>query len=177
MRLGGVTLIAVLCLALTCAAACGGSQPGSAATPTPTQSAAVDRPSVGFVPEGWKLRNDQAYGLYAPGLGIMEYSNATGESGVVIYYGDVPSSLAGVEDDGQALVEQACAESYLSEECETGTMTVAGCTAGYVSGVYVGLPQMDIVFVSGCTYVHIFAGFADAAEEASAMSLIESIYF
>ena len=47
----------------------------------------------------------------------------------------------------------------------------------YLNGVFLGLPEIEIVFVEDSTYVNIFAGYVTTEDEVDAMSLIDSIWF
>ncbi|MEA1959060.1 MAG: hypothetical protein U9N44_05275 [Chloroflexota bacterium] len=142
-----------------------------------SENVAVVKPSIGYVPDGWLLKEDIPYGEYTSNSGKVYYSNAAGDCGVMIYYGDIPGSLKGKENDEVALIDAAVEEAVLFEPEATGTMTVNGRIAGYAEGVFMGLPEIFIVFVDGSTHISIMAGYVTAQDETNAMALIDSIYF
>ena len=162
MKIRGSIIITLMCFLLVLASACG-----------PT----ILKPSVGYLPEGWSLDDEEPYGEYTSHLGVIKYTNAAGDSGVTIIYGNVPEWLKGRETDEEALIEAAIDEAFLFEPEETGIMMVGGQLAGYAKGVFLGLPEIEIVFVEDTTYVNIFAGYVTTEDEADAMSLIDSIWF
>ena len=140
-------------------------------------------PTVGNIPQGWYLSNEDPYGTYyeADGTksGVIEYTDTEDLDIVWIYYGDIPSELKGHESEGDALVEKAI-EWTILEPDETGTMFVAGQTAGYVkmydsdNDVY----ELEIVFIMDSTCIYIFTIYdATTEDEAQVMSIINSISY
>ncbi len=145
-------------------------------------SSDVTKPTVGHVPDGWYLSDQESYGTIivetdGTEWGLIEYTDEIDEDFVQIYYGDVPQELKGNETDEDALIERAILESYF-EPTETGTMTIGGHLAGYTRAydAWYDTYDMEIVFVIGSTCIDIYVCFdATTTDEAQAMSLINSI--
>ena len=144
-------------------------------------SGRVTKPTVGSIPDGWYLSDQQSYGTYEMAdntkWGLIEYTDEVDSDFVQIYWGDIPPELAGKATDGAALTARAVLESYF-EPTETGTMTAAGHVAGYARAydAWYDWYDMEIVFIIGSTCIDIYTRFdATAADEAQAMSLINSI--
>ena len=166
--------------------ACGGgsvAEPTTTPTPTSTPQTTAVKPSVGYIPQGWYLSDEDPWGTYERSsgmkLGLIGYTDTEDFDSVLIFYGDVPSSLKGWETDGDFLIARAIVEAIFEPE-ETGTMTLSGRLAGYakaydqVSDLY----QMAIVFGNGTTYIHIYSVYhATSEDEAQVLSLIGSISF
>lgn len=57
----------------------------------------ITKPTVGNVPQGWGLSNEDPYGTYeeldGTVWGLIEYTDTEDGDLVQIYYGDVPSEL------------------------------------------------------------------------------------
>jgi len=146
-------------------------------------SANVTKPTIGNVPDGWYLSDQDSYGTFVTDddttkWGLIEYTDEIDADYVQIYWGDIPPTLEGKETDGDALIARAILESYSFEPTETGTMTAAGQLAGYTKAYDAGydIYEMEIVFIIGSTCIDIYTLFdATAADEAQAMSLINSI--
>ena len=141
----------------------------------------VSTPTVGNIPQGWYLSDEEPYGTMEESdgteWGVIEYTDAEDADFVTIYYGDVPSELKGHETEGDALVEQAI-EWSIFEPDETGTMVAAGQIAGYTK-VYesaMEANEMEIVFIVGSTCIDIYTVYdATTENEAQVMSIIDSI--
>lgn len=171
MKVRGLMLTLILGLVLIGATACksGNGLPTQQFTPQPTQPAIV-KPYVSYVPSGWYLSDDdEPYGL-------LEYTDAVNGDFVQIWYDEVPYSLAGKENDGNALIAQAVAEAIFTPT-DTGMMTVNGKLAGYAEAYdyTYGWWETEVVFVNGDTYVDIYALYKDINID-NAADLIESIY-
>ena len=145
-------------------------------------SAGVTKPTIGSIPDGWYLSNQDSYGTFVEDdntkWGLIEYTDEVDGDFVQIYYGDVPQELKGKEADEDALIGRAVLESYAFEPTEMGTMTVGGSLAGYTRAYDASYDvyDMEIVFVVGSTCIDIYTCFdANATDEAQAMSLIYSI--
>jgi hypothetical protein len=142
----------------------------------------LQKPKVGYVPTGWYLSADEPYGTYYDAgieAGLVEYTDDLDLDFVQIYWGDMPSSLVGQESNGNALMSRAEYESIFVPD-DTGTMFIAGEMAGYteIYDPYWNTWEMEIVFVSGATYIDIYTIFnASYWDEMDAMDLIDSIYF
>jgi hypothetical protein len=145
-------------------------------------SGSVVEPTVGNIPDGWYLSAQETYGTYVEADGtkwaVIEYTDEVDSDFVQIYYGDVPQELKGNETDGDTLIERAIQESVTFEPTETGTMNIGNHLAGYARAYNASYDyyEMEIVLVIGSTCIDIYALFdATAADEAQAMSLINSI--
>jgi len=148
--------------------------------PAPPAGAGVLKPEVGFVPENWYLSDEADYPEYGDGnWGLIQYMDEVDYDFVQIWYGDVPSELKGRENDSNALISQAVSRAVTFEPTETGTMTVGVWLAGYAKAynAEINAYEMEIVFVYESTCVDIYTCYdATSADEAQAMSLINSIY-
>ena len=168
--------------------ACGSNgdiEPTSTSTPTPEStptSIQVIKPTVGNIPQGWYVSDEAPYGTYedpdGTEWGFIEYTDTEDNDYVLIYYGDVPSELKGRETDSDALISKAIEWSNMLEPDETGTMVVAGQTAGYIK-MYESAGEwyeMGIVFIVGSTCINIYTAYdATTEDEAQAMSIMNSI--
>jgi len=141
----------------------------------------VTIPTIGNVPEGWYLSDQDSYGTFEEDdgtkWGLIEYTDEIDEDSVQIYYGDVARELKGNETDRDALIEQAILESFF-EPTETGNMTIGGRVAGYTRAYDAAYDtyDMEIVFVIGSTCIDIYAMFdATVTDEEQVMSLVNSI--
>ena len=190
MNKASIALILILVVMLVAGMACG-SNGKNEPTPTPTPTSTpestptsiqVIKPTVGNIPQGWYLSDEAPYGTYedpdGTEWGFIEYTDTEDNDFVQIYYGDVPSELKGRETDSDALISKAVEWSTMFEPDETGTMVVAGQTAGYTK-MYESAGEfnkMKIVFIIGSTCIDIFT-YLDATteDEAQAMSTINSI--
>jgi hypothetical protein len=169
MKMKGI-LIILLSVLLVGTVVCGGS--------------GVARPSVGNVPAGWSLSDEEPYGTFeeldGTRWGVIDYTDSWDGDFVQIYYGDVPSSLKGKETDGDALIARAVEEALTFEADETGTMYVSGWLAGYAKAYESSLEvyEMEVVFVEGKTCIDIYAAYdAGSENELQVTSLINSISF
>ena len=169
MKIRGFTVIMLLGVLLVGSVACWGP--------------VFSKPSVGYVPQGWYLSEDSPYGTYyeedGTESGLIGYTDIEDGDFVLIYYGDVASSLKGRETAPSALIAKAIEYSIFSPE-ETGTMTVAGEIAGYTKMYDADWDwyEMSIVFVKGSTCIFIYTIYdATSTDEAQAMSIINSISF
>ena len=169
MKKAKITVVVLLGIMLVVGIACGEAKES------------VSTPTVGNVPQGWYLSEDEPYGTIEESdgtkSGILGYTDTDDGDFVTIYYGDVPSELKGHETEGDALVEQAI-EWSIFEPDETGTMVVAGQTAGYSKQYDPDMDyyEMEIAFVldSVCIDIHTIYD-ATSTDEAQAMSIINSI--
>ena len=141
----------------------------------------VTKPTIGNIPEGWYLSDQDAYGSYEEDdgtkWGLIEYTDEIDDDFVQVYWGDVPRELKGKETNRDALIDRAILESYFIPT-ETGNMTIGGHVAGYTRAYDADLYiyDMEIVFVIGATCIDIYAMFdATEADEEQVMSLINSI--
>ena len=178
-RIVAVFLVGII---LVSGLACGeGGESEPTLTPTPT-SVHVIKPTVGTIPQGWYLSDEEPYGTYVDPDGTewgeIEYTDTEDGDYILIYYGDVPSDLKGRETDSDALISKAIEWSIMSELDETGTVVAAGQTAGYTkkygsAGEY---NEMEIAFIVGSTCFDIYTEYyATTANEAQVMSIINSI--
>lgn len=150
---------------------------GAVACPGP----AIAKPTVGYIPQDWYLSEDSPYGTYeeldGTKSGLIEYADAEDFDFVQIYYGDVPPSLQGRENDQNALIAKAIEWSIFDAE-ETGTMTVAGQVAGYAKAYdpLMDTYEMEIVFVKDSSSIDIYTMYnATYEDEQQAMSIIMSV--
>lgn len=142
----------------------------------------ITKPTVGDVPQGWDLSNEEPYGTYeeldGTVWGWIEYTDTEDANFVQIYYGDVPSELKGNETVQGALIDRAIVESKKFEPDETGVMIASGQIAGYTK-MYdsdLDLYQMEIVFVLDSICIDIYTIYdATSEDEAQAMLIINSI--
>ena len=190
MKKGSIALLLIFAVVLFAGMACGSNGdiepiPTHTSTPTPEStptSIQVIKPTVGNIPQGWYLSDEAPYGTYedpdGTEWGFIEYTDTEDNDYVLIYYGDVPSELKGRETDSDALISKAIEWSNMLEPDETGTMVVAGQTAGYIK-MYESAGdwyEMGIVFIVGSTCIDIdTACDATTEDEAQAMSIINSI--
>lgn len=145
----------------------------------PTTPELLRVPTVGNVPRGWYLSNDQSYGTYESEdghmWGLFEYIDEEDGDTVRIYYGDVPSGLG--EKDESALIARAVFEATFEPQ-DTGAMLVAGQLAGWAQAYKEDIEcwALSIVFVKGSVCINIYTLY-DATEEdyTQVMSLINSI--
>ena len=138
----------------------------------------IQKPKVGYVPAGWYLSTDEAYNP-TEGFGLVEYTDNQDLDFVQIFYGPVPESLKGKENDSNALIAQAVYEAIFSPD-DTGPMTVAGRLAGYAEtyDAYYNTWETEIAFVYDGTYVDIYTAYnASEWDIQQAIDIIESIYF
>jgi hypothetical protein len=142
------------------------------------------KPSVGNVPAGWSLSDEEPYGTYeeldGTKWGMIDYTDGEDGDFVQIFYGDVPSSLKGKETDEDALIARAAEEAKTFEADETGTMYVSGWLAGYAKAYdsSLDLYDMEVVFVEGTTCIDIYAVYdAGSENESQVTSIINSISF
>ncbi len=141
----------------------------------------ITKPTVGNVPPGWDLSNEEPYGTYeeldGTVWGLIEYTDTEDADFVQIYYGDVPSELKGNETVRDPLTDRAIAESMFEPD-ETGVMIASGQIAGYTK-MYdsdLDLYQMEIVFVLDSICIDIYTIYdATSEDEAQAMLIINSI--
>lgn len=141
----------------------------------------ITKPTVGNVPQGWNLSNEDPYGTYEEldgiAWGMIEYTDTEDANFVQIYYGDVPSELEGQETNSDALIGRAIGESMFKPD-ETGTMIASGQIAGYTKKYNSDWDwyEMEIVFVQDSTCIDIYTIYdATSEDEAQAMSIVNSI--
>jgi hypothetical protein len=170
-------VVMLLGVMLVSSLSCGG---GEETAPTPTPSSVV-KPSVGYVPQGWYLSDEDPYGTYEEPdgtvWGMIGYTDTEDADFVQIYYGDVPTELEGQETNSDALIGRAIVES-LFEPAETGVMTASGQVAGYTKTYESDMDwyQMEIVFVLDSTCIDIYTIYdATLEDEAQVTSIIDSI--
>ncbi len=169
MKKARITVVVLLGIMLVVGIAC-----GEAKEP-------VSTPTVGNIPQGWYLSDEEPYGTIEDSdgteWGLVEYTDTEDADFIAIYYGDVPSELKGHETEGNALAEKAI-EWSIFEPDETGTMVAAGQTAGYTKKYESAgeSNEMEIVFIVGSTCIDIYAAYdATTENEAQVMSIINSI--
>jgi len=141
----------------------------------------IAKPTVGDVPQGWDLSNEEPYGTFdeldGTVWGLIEYTDTEDANFVQIYYGDVPSELKGNETVQGALIGRAIVESMFEPD-ETGIMIASGQIAGYTK-MYDSewdWYEMEIVFVLDSICIDIWTRYnATSEDEAQAMSIINSI--
>lgn len=167
MKTKRYTVVMLLGVLLVGSLAC--SQPG------------ITKPTVGNVPQGWGLSNEDPYGTYeeldGTVWGLIEYTNTEDGNLVQIYYGDVPSELEGQETNSDALIGRAIVECMFEPD-ETGVMIASGQVAGYTKMYDSDMDwyEMEIVFVLDSTCIDIYTIYdATSEDEAQAMSIINSI--
>ena len=169
MKLTTIAIIALLGVLLASTVACG--------------SSSTSKPTVGYVPVGWSLHLDKPYGEYVATdgtkSGSLLYESDINSQMVAIFYGDIPVSLIGHENDQAYLIDRASEETK-DEPQETGIMSVYGQTAGYKKTYYPddNLYSMTITFIYKNTCIDIITGYnANSKDEAQVMALINSINF
>ena len=194
MKKASIALVLILAVMLVAGMACGSNgniEPTPTPTPTSTPTSTLEltptsieviKPTVGNIPQGWYFSHEEPYGTYEESdgteWGFIEYNDTEDDDFVQIFYGDVPAELEGRETDSDALIGKAIEWSIMSELDETGTMVVAGQTAGYTktygsAGEY---NEMEIVFIVESTCFDIYTAYdATTEDEAQAMSIMNSI--
>ena len=142
----------------------------------------VSEPTVGSVPQGWYVSDQEPYGTYeetdGTKWGLLEYTDSDDEDFVQIWYGDIPPELKGKESDESALVARAVMEAVAFEPEDTGTMTVSGRTAGYAEScdTYWEICDKEIVWVEGTTCFDVYTVYDDTSTDWNqVLTLIQSI--
>lgn len=150
---------------------------------SPCPQPIVPEPSVNYVPPGWFV-DDSALpcalvmddGTTCGRIGYLEDS---GLGYVYIWYGEIPESLQGRENDLDTLIAKAIERSDFDPQV-TGALTVSGQPAGYVRGLdhARGSTNMTIVFVGDSTCIDISTGCDVTSENgAQVRAIIDSISF
>lgn len=142
----------------------------------------VVKPAVGYMPPGWSLTKDSAYGterdyLDDAKIGVMEFKGPQYEF-VNIHYREIPDSLKGKENNPDALTDWATAmiNALGFDAEEVGIDIVAGQMAGYaIDYLYsIDAVALAMVFISDSTCVGIISGF-DAADDD--LTYVESLIY
>jgi len=142
----------------------------------------VVKPSVGYVPQGWSLTEDSAYGTYTDDLdnakiGVLQFTGPQYEF-VEIRYREIPDSLKGRENNPDALTDWAIdmINAFGFDAEEVAIDAVAGQMAGYVLDYVNSIDGMVLVmvFIADTTCVEILSAF-DATDDD--LTQVESLIY
>jgi len=184
MRTATLLLLAAVIAICPVLISCDSSEKAQPTAPTSEPAHKPVKPTVGSIPEGWRLSAQDPYGTYrekdGTRWGLVEYRDEADWDFVVIFYGDVPLELKGNEGDRDTLINKAVDYFTPIEPTELGTITIGGHLAGYARAYddehdwY----DMDIVFVIDSTCIDICTryGATYVEDEIEVMSLIHSIH-
>jgi hypothetical protein len=149
---------------------------------TATSCGVLPRPMIGYLPTDWGLFSLTPYeeglyeGEYDDHSGLIEYVNQVTYDIIQIYYEQAPNwdlTPSALEQDADDLFQRDI--GYMPDE--TGTMAIAGTTAGYAKGYD---PDFDIydlrlVLVLDHVYVDVYAAYAPSEVEDQILDMIDSI--
>ena len=149
---------------------------------TATSCGALPRPMINYFPINWSLLSLTPYeeGIYAgeydDQAGLIEYMNQVTYDSIQIFY-----ELAPNWDWTPTALEQAADDVFQRDlgymPDETGTMFIAGTTAGYATGydpdfeVY----DLELVLVLDQIYLDVYAVYATPEVEDRIIDMIDSI--
>jgi hypothetical protein len=149
---------------------------------TATSCGALPRPMINYFPINWSLLSLTPYeeGIYAgeydDQAGLIEYMNQVTYDSIQIFYEQAPNW-----DWTPTALEQAADDVFQRDlgymPAETGTMIIAGTTAGYATGydsdfeVY----DLELVLVLDQVYVDVYAAYATPEVEDRILDMIDSI--
>jgi hypothetical protein len=149
---------------------------------TATSCGALPRPMIDYVPTNWGLLSLTPYeeaiyvGEYDDQAGFIEYTNEVTYDLIYIFYERAPNwdwTPSALEQDADAIFQRDL--GYMPDE--TGTMTLAGTTAGYARGydpdfeVY----DLELVLVLDKIYVDVYAAYIAPEAEDQILDMIDSI--
>jgi len=140
------------------------------------------RPMITYIPPDWSLLSLTPYeealyiGEYDDQSGLIEYVNQDTYDIIQIFYERAPESdltPSALEQDADNIFQRDL--EYMPDE--TGTMMVAGTTAGYAKGYDPAfeLYDLELVLVLDHVYLDVYAGYASLEVEDEIMDMIDSI--
>ncbi len=148
-------------------------------------ASAITVPSVTLPNSDWIIKSSSTYPTepaeHDPqGAGLIEYQNQQNYDFIMMYYENAVGSMSGSEL--KADIEHIFARDHEDTAMtSSGTMTIAGVTAGYARGMDTldnGLQVnvLELAFQKDGEYFNVFAYYdANSESESQAMSILNSI--
>jgi hypothetical protein len=149
---------------------------------TSTSCGALPRPMMHYLPDDWGLLSLTPYeegiylGQYDEQCGSIQYVNEDTYDIIHIFYERAPGwdlTPSALEQDANDIFQRDL--EYIPDE--TGTMAVAGTTAGYARGYDSGLElyDLELVLVLDHIYLDVYACYVDPEAEDQILDMIDSI--
>jgi len=144
-------------------------------------SGVLPQPMIDYIPTNWSLFSLTPYeeeiyeGIYDDHAGAIIYINQVTYDSISIFYERAPNwdlTPSALEQDADDIFRDL---GYIPDE--TGTMTLAGTTAGYAKGYdsEIDVYDLELVLVLDHVYVNVYAAYAPLEVEDQILAMIDSI--